>query len=181
MFQTWSRQLPLCSCVPRSPPQRKGKITYTQKIENQFLGGLLWSTPFQMAELQGALKKWWEPSWLRTKHPEKIHNGNHFKRKASSSNQPFCHRIFSELCRGENIDQSWQRPTVELGVLFLLYYKLQGCFLSLVFWFWREPLRNVWGNLGIDWVPFTLLQYQDSKAIKTVILSSKFRDDFSHC
>ena len=37
------------------------------------------------------------------------------------------------------------------------------------------------GILGIDWVPFTLVQYLDSKAIKTAILSSKFRDFFSHC
>ena len=54
-----------------------------------------------MAELLGAFKKnGGNHSDYEQDHPEKIHNGNHFRRKGSSSNQPFCHRIFSELCKG---------------------------------------------------------------------------------
>ena len=121
MFQTWSSQLPQCSCVPRSPPQR-GKLLTLKKLKTNSWGGCCDRPPFQMAELLGAFKKkWWEPFWLRTGSPwENSQWETTSEGKDPLPTSHFVTGFFLNFARGENMDKSWQRQTVELGVLFML-------------------------------------------------------------
>ena len=106
-------------------------------------------------------------------HREKIHNGNHFKRRGSSSKPTiFVTGFFLNFARGKT---STNPDSDKLWSWAFCFCYITRMFSKPSFLIFGGSLLEMFGGiLGIDWVPFTLLQYLDSKATKTVILSSKF-------
>ena len=120
MFQTWSSQLPQCSCVPRSPPQR-GKLLTLKKLKTNSWGGCCDRPPSKWPNSWGRLKKM-VGTILTTNRItlRKFTMGTTSEGKDPLPTSHFVTGFFLNFARGENMDKSWQRQTVELGVLFML-------------------------------------------------------------